>query len=90
MRFQYLREVRVELGKKRKHMRRLIRYVTCACILHNLLIAEPVPREWEEELGRFVTGVLDADDELNLSVPSESNGGERRDQLLAYLLEIRG
>jgi hypothetical protein len=40
--------------------------------------------------GSYVTGVLDADDELNLSVPSEASGHERRDQLLAYLLEIRG
>ncbi|GMF32163.1 unnamed protein product [Phytophthora fragariaefolia] len=44
MRFKYLRELRVQLGKTRKPMRQLIRYVTCACIIHIQLIADPVPR----------------------------------------------
>ncbi|EEY65939.1 uncharacterized protein PITG_03470 [Phytophthora infestans T30-4] len=89
MRFQYLREVRVELGKKRKHMRRLIRYVKCACIIHNLLVAQPVPEEWRAELDSYITGELDEDDELNAPVPAGASGDERRNQLLAYMLEIR-
>lgn len=89
MRFQYLREVRVVLGKKRRHMRRLIRYVTCACIIHNLLIAEPIPSKWQKELEKFITRRLDDDDELNVAVPAGADGAERRNQLLAYMLEIR-
>ncbi|OWZ17973.1 hypothetical protein PHMEG_0008002 [Phytophthora megakarya] len=89
MRFQCLREIRVKLGKKRKHMRRLIRFGMCACIFHNLLIAEPVPAEWQSELDKCITGELEDDDELNLAVPAEASGDERRSQLLGYMLEIR-
>lgn len=70
-------------------MRRLIRYVTCACILQYLLIVEPVPSEWGQELAQYVTCQLDDDDELSVRVPAEANGDERRDQLLPYLLEVR-
>lgn len=89
-RFQYLKRIRVLLGRKRRTMRRLIRYVTCACILHNLLIAEPVPTEWEEELRAIEVEPLDEDGELNTPLSNEANGGERRNQLLSYLLEVRG
>ncbi|KAG6951549.1 hypothetical protein JG687_00013539 [Phytophthora cactorum] len=39
-RFQYLNGIRLKLAKRR-HLRRIIRYVTFACILHNSLITEP-------------------------------------------------
>jgi hypothetical protein len=90
-RFQWLKGIRSML-KKRRHLRKIIRYVTCACILHNLLIAEPVPEEWEDEIhanGRS-SGDLDEDDELNLEVARDAAGEARRNQLLAYLLEVRG
>ncbi|KAE9055189.1 hypothetical protein PF006_g33037 [Phytophthora fragariae] len=89
MRFPYLREIRVKLSKKRKHMRRLIKYVTCASILHNLLIAEPIPQNWRDELNRQIKGKLDDDDELNAPLPVDARGDERRNQLLAYMLEMR-
>ncbi|KAE9273754.1 hypothetical protein PR003_g29809, partial [Phytophthora rubi] len=89
MRFPYLREIRVKLSKKRKHMRRLIKYVTCASILHNLLIAEPIPQNWRDELNRQIKGKLDDDDELNAPLPVDAIGDERRNQLLAYMLEMR-
>ncbi|ETP31293.1 hypothetical protein F442_19828 [Phytophthora nicotianae P10297] len=89
MRFQHLREMRVQLSKKKKHMRHLIQYVTYACIIHNLLIAEPIPQEWRRELDASITGELKDDDELYVAVPANSAGYARRNQLLGYLLEIR-
>ncbi|OWY97096.1 hypothetical protein PHMEG_00032458 [Phytophthora megakarya] len=89
MRFPYLREIRAKLSKKRKHMRSLIRYITCTCIMHNLLIAEPIPKDWHSALEELVTGKLDDDDELNVPLPSDAKGDKRREQLLAYLLELR-
>ncbi|KAE9305281.1 hypothetical protein PR003_g21538 [Phytophthora rubi] len=86
-RFQYLKGIRSKL-KRRRHLRKIIRYVTCACILHNLLIAEPVPEQWESEIR--TSGNLEEDDELNMAVPTETDGEMRRNQLLAYLLELRG
>ncbi|KAE9007259.1 hypothetical protein PR003_g16530 [Phytophthora rubi] len=89
-RFQWLKGVRLML-KKRRHLLKIIRYVTCACILHNLLIAEPVPKQWDDEIraNGSSSGDLDEDDELNLEVAS-ADGEARRNQLLAYLLEVRG
>lgn len=86
-RFQYLKGIRSKL-KRRRHLRKIIRYVTCACILHNLLIAEPVPEQWESEIRTSCN--LEEDDELNMAVPTETDGEMRRNQLLAYLLELRG
>ncbi|KAE9057124.1 hypothetical protein PF010_g31497, partial [Phytophthora fragariae] len=48
-RFQWLKDIRLMLNKRR-HLRKIIRYVTCACILHNLLIAEPVPKQCDDEI----------------------------------------
>jgi hypothetical protein len=59
-----------------------LEYFLCACILSNLLIGEPVPAHWEETLA--------ADDELNVAVRRDAEGGERREQLLSYLIELRG
>jgi hypothetical protein len=58
--------------------------------VYNLLIAEPVPENWTDEIRRNARSELDADDELNLAVPDDVSGNERRKQLLAYLLEVRG
>lgn len=77
------------MSHERQAMRRLIRYVTCTCILHNLHIAEPVPSEWEDEIrANEADEADDPDDELNTAIPSGIDGGERRDQLLRYLLEV--
>lgn len=66
-----------------------IRYVTCACILHNLLIAEPIPNDWKDAANGNENELLEEDDELNASLANEAGGSERRNQLLCYLLEIR-
>ncbi|KAE9338038.1 hypothetical protein PR003_g11709 [Phytophthora rubi] len=89
-RFQWLKGIRLIL-KKRRHLRKIIRYVTCAWIRHNLLIAEPVPKHWDDEIraNGSSSGDLDEDDELNLEVAS-ADGEARRNQLLAYPLEVRG
>ncbi|EEY61101.1 uncharacterized protein PITG_01348 [Phytophthora infestans T30-4] len=77
MRFPYLRERRVNLGKTRKNIRRLIRHVTCARILYNLLIAEPIPHQWQNEFERQITGRLDDDDDRksisSFETPSSSS-----------------
>ncbi|OWZ10391.1 LOW QUALITY PROTEIN: hypothetical protein PHMEG_00016769 [Phytophthora megakarya] len=87
MRFRYLNSG--EISKTRRHMRRLIRYVTCSCVLHNLLIAEPIPPKWQRDLQRLMTGQLEDDDELNAPIPENAKGDERRNQRLVYLLEVR-
>ncbi|KAE9204139.1 hypothetical protein PF002_g20718 [Phytophthora fragariae] len=77
--------------KKRRHLRKIIRYVTCACILHNILIAEPVPKQCDDEIraNGSSSGDLDKDDELDLKV-ANADGEARRNQLPVYLLEVRG
>lgn len=89
-RFQYLKRIRVLLSVKRGSMRRLIRLVTCACILHNLLTSEQVPGEWQVREREPQPDSIDNDDELIVAVSRDATAGERRNQLLCYLLETRG
>lgn len=90
-RFQYLNGIRSQLARRR-HLRRIIRYVSCTCILHNLLIAELAREEWEDGMQQYgaSSNDLDAFDELNMAIATDAGGKDRRNQLLAYLLEVRG
>lgn len=85
-RFQFFKSIRVALSS-RKDMRRIINYFTCAVILHNLLTGEPISEDWERAIHE--NGLSD-DDELNTPVPRYANDNERRNQLFAYFMEIRG
>ena len=80
-RFAWLKGIRIHIKRKR-HVRQIIRYVTAALILHNLLIAAPFMDDLFIET--FIP--LDDDDELNQAVHpnQERPGQERRNQLLAY------
>ena len=69
-----------------KALKRIIRHVTAAVILHNLLIQDPIPEEWIDE--DFLP--LDDDDELNSQLPDDTEGNRLRQQLLAYLMTETG
>lgn len=68
-------------------MHRIVKYFTYAVILHNLLIEEPVSEDWESAIHE---NGLSGDDELNAPVPRDASGSQRRNQLFAHLMEIRG
>jgi len=70
--------------KDKNDLDAILRQAMCACILHNLLIDNPVPPDWFDE----TLEELDQDDELNQSV-EQSGGNTRRNQVLAYMLEGR-
>ncbi|KAF1785655.1 hypothetical protein GQ600_7755 [Phytophthora cactorum] len=54
------------------------------------ICAQPEKKEAHETSHTsYNTGELDDDDGVNLPVPAEAAGGERRNQLLGYMLEIR-
>ena len=55
--------------------------IMCACILHNLLIDHAIPQEWMEE-----NTVSEDDEELEQHNNKTAN---RRDQVLAYMMEMR-
>jgi len=61
----------------------ILKLTLCACILHNLLIKNPVPPDWFDEMEN-----LDQDDELNQSVENSSTD-TRCNQVFAYMLEGR-
>jgi len=56
----------------------------CACILHNLLIDQPVPPDWFNERMEE----LDQDCELNQSM-EQSSGDTRCNQVFTYMLDER-
>lgn len=81
-RFQRVKGHRRVIGGP-KDLRSILRVTMCACIVHNLLISNPISKEWLED-----PQDLPENDELNQIVDSRI-GNERRDQLFAYMLEIR-
>jgi len=58
----------------------ILQVMMCACILHNLLINHPIPEDWMEN-------TAEAEDEEAFDYHGDM--GNRRDQLLAYLMETR-
>lgn len=70
-------------------MRRLIRLIPCAFVLHNLHIYKPIPEEWKEEVKQH-GNELNEDGELNQPVSRNVEDEERRKQPLQHLLEVRG
>ena len=88
-RFQYLKRCRVIIKNKRT-MVRLLRYIISACILHNLVIEDRVPREWLQKDDDCGDDLLE-DDELNQAIDFwHINDDTRRSQLLSYILEKTG
>ena len=81
-RFQRLKDQRRVIQTK-NDLKFILDITMCSCVLHNLMIDYPVPESWFEK--RVLA--LNEDDELNQ--PINNRGGERRDQLYKYLLEIR-
>jgi hypothetical protein len=71
-------------------MVRLLRYIISACILHNLVIEDRVPREWLQKDDDCGDDLLE-DDELNQAIDFwHINDDTRRSQLLSYILEKTG
>ena len=83
--FQYFKCIPVHIYEK-KDMHQIIRLFTCAVILHNLVVQDPVPADWEL---RGKEDNLDEDDALNLSLDFMPDN-TCRDQVMAYLLEKHG
>ena len=67
-------------------MQKIVSYVTCCVILHNLLIdfnnEDDDVDEWKDDLSD-----IDADDVLNRPIDESQPNDTRRTQLLQYLLE---
>lgn len=87
-RFQYLKGIRTVIAGSRD-MKAIIKTITACIILHNLLIKDPVPKEWTERDDDFEKDFdeLDDTDELNNEVPIGADPGTRREQVLGYLME---
>ena len=83
--FQYFKCICVQIHEK-KDMRWIIHLFTCAVILHNLVVRDPVPADWEL---RSEEDNLDEDDALNLSLDGMPDN-TRHNWVMAYLLEKHG
>lgn len=58
-------------------------------ILHNLLIGDPCPAEWRDEVDADEFLALENDDNLQGAVPLDAPKGERHRQLHHFLQEAR-
>jgi len=79
--FQHLRGFR-RVIKDKQDLDAILRQAMRDCILHNLLIDNPVPPDWFDE----TLEELDQDNKLNQSV-EQSGGDTRCNQVFAYMLE---
>jgi len=64
--------------KSKLELNVILQVKMCACILHNLLIHHAIPQDWMDK-----TIELEEDEALDHC----GEMGNRRDQLLAYLME---
>ena len=79
--FQHLRGFGRVIQDK-QNLDAILRPAMCACILHNLLIDQPVLPDWFDK----TTEDLDQNDELNQSV-EQSSGNTSCNQFFEYMLE---
>jgi hypothetical protein len=84
-RFPQLKDIRTRITGKRS-LRRIIRHVRAAVVLHNLLIHYPIPDDWYDE--EFLP--LDDDDELNSQLPADAPETELLQQVFRYVLMETG
>jgi hypothetical protein len=82
-RFPWLRSIPCKITESDRSFRRVLEYIDCAIILHNLLIKrdDVIPDDWLD-LDEFSD--IDEDDVLNQAVPNDSPGDKRRSDLMVY------
>jgi len=88
-RFQFFKGVRIIIRGK-KDMRRILRLFQCACVLHNLLLDDPVDPELQSAIE-----MEEASEEIDVvtDTPADTGsdcGAERREQLFNFLVECDG
>ena len=90
-RFPFLRSIRNLITDNKEDLKRILKYVSAAAILHNLLIEydNEVPDDWIDfdDFSEMDDPNRAADDELDVAVPVGSSSDERRQQLMRYHAE---
>ena len=84
-RWPFLRQIRMRIKKKNpKHsLKKIIYYIRCCCILHNLLLEDDM--DWDEFDDDV--SVIDANNVLNHPVADEEATDSRRNELKNYIVE---
>ena len=85
-RFPYFKGVRINI-QTTTDLTRIICIFLCATVLHNLLIHEPIPEEWEKEVASLTTAMNDDDNNNNLVIPENARINERRNRVYQYMIE---
>ena len=90
-RFPFLRSIRNLITEDKEDLKRILKYVSAAAILHNLLIEydDEVPDDWIDfdDFSEMDDPNRAADDELDVAVPVGSSSDERCQQLMRYHAE---
>jgi hypothetical protein len=82
-RFPFLKNIRMKISKK-KHLKRIIKYVRGAVVLHNSMIGDPFEEEWIQDEQLLEVDTLEEEATSILNIPVE----DRRSALLAYFGEL--
>jgi hypothetical protein len=86
--FQWLRSIRCRIDSNDKSLQRILEYIDCAIILHNLLMErkDEIPEEWMDldDFSDIDDAGGDDDDVLNRAVPANAPSDQRRSDLMVY------
>ena len=90
-RFPWLHSIRCRIDDDKKSLKRILEYIDCTIILHNLLMErkDEIPDDWMDlddfsdidDAGRAPGG---DDDVLNQAVPDNAPSDQRRSDLMVY------
>ena len=84
--FQYLKGIQVRIGSP-EDMIKIINYVMCCVILHNLVIHEPLPEAWQVEINALNGQVEEEEDEFE-HLPENGTKGLCWLQIYDYMCYI--
>jgi hypothetical protein len=88
-RFPWLRSIRNKITEDAGSIKRILEYIECSIILHNLLLqsGDDIPQCWidTDDFSDIGDPGIPEDDELNLAVPDGAPNDERRRQVISFL-----
>ena len=83
-RFPWLRMIPNKITERKSSIRRILKYIDCCVILHNMLLKwkDEAPEIWEEDIPDVEEETFD--NTMSLPITEDMAKDERRQRLLVY------
>ena len=86
-RFQSLRGLRTVI-RREKDVRRLVYWIRACCVLHNLVLQDPVEQEWLEDEGEGEIPEVRVEGSRSATTQGETAGKKKRRNLIPIVLSM--